>query len=262
MKTTKLVVALVLASCLIQSSRLNAQPNDRSQQPNNRSQQPNNPTQIRTEKVGRFVPPPLPDRGVPRGRRKGAASRTALRSCPLRVFNLTALVPEIEKNKPWGLTFAEHPTFWVFIPALPGEVRSAEFVLQDEEDRDVYRTQLVLLATSGIMRIDLPDLPQYSLEIDKSYRWTFRIFCDPQQQSYYVSVDGIIKRVAKNDNNVSSVWYDILTDLANRRLAAPEDIQLRDDWAQLMRQIDLEELDQTGLLPCCGQAQSQLPTRI
>lgn len=244
MKTQKLVVALGLASCLVQSSGLNAQPN-------NRSQQPNNPTQIPTEKVGRFVPPPLPDRGVPTGRRKGAASRTGRRSCPPKISNLTALVPEIEKNKPWGLTFAEHPTFWVFIPAMPAEVRSAEFVLQDKEDRDIYRTQLVLPATSGIIRIDLPDLPQYSLEIDKSYRWTFKIFCAPQNSSYYVSVDGIVKRVTKKDNNVNSVWYDILTDLANRRLAAPEDIQLRDYWAQLMRQIDLEELAQTGLLPCC-----------
>lgn len=244
MKMTRLVAALVFASFLVQSSTLNAQSN-------NRSQQPNNPTQIRTEKVGRFVPPPLPDEGAPRGRRKGAASRTALRSCPLKVFNLTALVPEIEKNKPWGLTFAEHPTFWVFIPAMPVEVRSAEFVLQDEEDRDVYRTQLVLPATSGIIKINLPDLPQYSLEIDKSYRWTFKIFCDQQNPYYYVSVDGIVKRVSQNSNNVNSVWYDILSDLANRRLAAPEDIQLRDDWAQLMRQIDLEELSQAELLPCC-----------
>ena len=246
MKTTKLVVALAIASCLIQLSGLNAQPN-------NRSQQPNNPIQIRAEKVGRFVPPSLPDRGTPTGRRKGAASRTALRSCPLKVLNLTALVPEIEQNKPWGLTFAEHPTFWVSTPALPEEVRSAEFVLQDESDRDVYRTQVVLPATSGIIRLDLPNLPQYSLEIDQSYRWTFRIFCDPLSTYYYVSVDGIVKRVAQNENNVNSVWYDILTDLANRRLAAPEDIQLRDDWAQLMRQIDLEELAQTSLLSCCGQ---------
>ena len=246
MKKTKLVVVLLLASCLIQSSALNVQSN-------NRSQQPNNPTQIRTEKVGRFVPPALPDRGVPRGRRKGAASRTALRACPLRVFNLTALVPEIQKNKPWGLTFAEHPTFWVSIPALPEGVRSAEFVLQDESDQDIYRTQLVLPATSGILGIDLPDSPQYSLEIDKSYRWTFRIFCDPLNPCYYVSVDGIVKRVAQNENNVNSVWYDILNDLANRRLAAPEDIQLRDEWARLMRQIDLEELAQTRLLTCCRQ---------
>ena len=241
MKTTKLMVALAIASCLIQLSGLNAQPN-------NRSQQPNNPTQIRAEKVRRFVPPSLPDKGAPIGRRKGAASRTALRSCPLKVLNLTALVPEIGKNKPWGLTFAEHPTFWVSTPALPEEVRSAEFVLQDESDRDVYRTQVVLPATSGIIRLDLPNLPQYSLEIDQSYRWTFRIFCDPLNPCYYVSVDGIVKRVAQNDDNVNSVWYDILTDLANLRLAAPENMNLRDEWAQLMRQIDLEELAQTDLL--------------
>ncbi len=247
MKKTKLAAILLLASCLIQSSALNPQPN-------NWSQQPNKATQIHTEKVGRFVPPPLPDRGVPSGRRKGAASRTALRSCPLRIFNLTALVPEIEKNKPWGLTFAEHPTFWVSIPELPAEVRSAEFVLQNlKDDRDFYRTQLILPANSGIIRVELPNLSQYSLEIDKSYRWTFRIFCDPLNPCYYVSVDGIVKRVAQNENNVNSFWYDILTDLANLRLAAPENMNLRDEWGRLMKQIDLEELAQTPLLTCCGQ---------
>lgn len=246
MKKKKLGLALLFACCSIQLSTLNAQPT-------NQNQQPNDATQTRREKPKRFVPPPLPDREAPKGRRKGAASRTGLRSCPPEASNLTALVPEIENNKPWGLTFAEYPTFWVFIPTLPRKVRSAEFVLQDEEDRDIYRTQLVLPATSGIIGIDPPDLPQNALEIDENYRWTFRIFCDRQNPRFYVSVDGIVKRVAQEDSNLNNVWYDILTDLAKRRLAKPEDIELRDEWVRLMRQIDLEELAQTPVLSCCEQ---------
>lgn len=239
MKTNKLTVALLLISCLIHSSTSNAQTN--------------NSTQIQTETARRFVPPPLPDRGLPTGRRKGAASRTGQGLCPSKVSNLTALVPEIDKNKPWGLTFAEHPTFWVSIPELSTEVGLAEFVLQDERDRDIYRTMFFVPNTSGIIRIDLPNLPQYSLKSDQNYLWTFKIICNPQQSDYYISVDGIVKRIARNNSKIDSVWYDILTDLASRRLADPEDTELKEQWAQLMRQIDLEELAQKPILPCCEQ---------
>ena len=242
MKTTKLILAFTIASCLIQSTTLNAQPSDR-------SQEPNNSTQISNEKGRRFVPPSLGDIEAPTGRRKGAASRTALGACSPQAYNLTALVPEMQKNKPLGLTFAQYPTFWVFIPDLPEKIDSAEFVLQDKEDRDLYRTAVDLPATSGIIGIDLPNLPKHSLAIDKSYRWTFKILCDRQNPSYDVSVDGIVMRVAHNDNryNDENVWYDILTDVASDRLAAPENIQFRDEWAELMKQISLEELTQTKL---------------
>lgn len=252
--TRKLVLTLAVASCLIQSTILNAQPKDR-------SQKPNSSTQISTGKGRRFVPPSLGDIEAPTGRRKGAASRTGLGTCSPQASNITALVPETQKNKPLGLTVAQYPTFWVFIPDLPREVSSAEFVLQDKEDRDLYRTAVDLPATSGIIGIDLPHLPEHSLAIDKSYRWTFRILCNRQNPSYNVSVDGIVMRVARNDNryNDENIWYDILTNVAINRLAAPENIQFQDEWAELMKQISLEELTQTKLK---YQDQSQLPARI
>lgn len=241
MKTRKLVLALAIASCLIQSTTLNAQPSDRSQK--------SKILPISTEKGRRFVPPSLGDLGTPAGRRKGAASRTTLATCPAQASNVTALVPEMQKNKPLGLTFDRYPTFWVFVPELPGKVPVAEFVLQDEEDRDVYRTAVDLPATSKIIGINLPNLPKHSLKIDQGYRWTFKIICDRQNPNYNVSVDGIVMRVAQNDIRYSNenIWYDILTDVTSDRLAAPENIRFRDEWAELMRQISLEELAQTKL---------------
>ncbi|WP_051470247.1 DUF928 domain-containing protein [Fischerella sp. PCC 9605] len=197
-------------------------------------------------RIRRFIfPQTSRARGAPTGRRKGAASR---KGCPEAALDLTALVPE----KSWGPTFAERPTFWFHVPALSEETRYGEFVLQDEQnDRQLYRTRLTLPATSGIISVNLPSNQQYNLEIDKRYRWYFRIYCDPKNPSTYVFVDGTIDRVAQNVSDANTIWYDILTNLANRLRDRPQDTQLREDWAKLLADVGLERLAKAPLLPCC-----------
>jgi hypothetical protein len=99
---------------------------------------------------------------------------------------LTALVPDNNL----GLTVTESPTFWFFVPQLPATASSGEFVLQDEEHNDVYRTPFRLPEKPGIVSIRLPSNPQSSLKRDQMYRWHFRIYCQPQTTSEYFWVEG------------------------------------------------------------------------
>ena len=241
MKMTKWSVVIILTSLLTHSSGLNAQPN-------NSSQQPNAPSQIRPAQDVSFVPPRLPDRGVPTGRRKGAASRGTLGFCPLTMLNLTALVPEFKTNEILELTQAESPSFWFYLPALPEEVRSAEFVLQDKQKKDVYRTKLMLpklkkSEKGGVISIDLPSKPEQFLQSGKRYKWTFRIFCDRQERgnSDNIFVYGFVERVAKNAYNPNSIWYDLISEVGNRLRNSPENQQLRKQWEKLLREIDLDK---------------------
>ncbi|PLZ80814.1 hypothetical protein CBP16_12415, partial [Fischerella thermalis WC217] len=38
-----------------------------------------------------------------------------------------------------GLTVAERPTFWFYVPYPPTNRLSVEFLLRDKEDNEVYR---------------------------------------------------------------------------------------------------------------------------
>lgn len=212
--------------------------------PTLRAQSPNSENTLAQTPVP-FVPPQLPDRGAPSGRHKGAASRPS--GCPRINMPLIALVPD---NEP-GLTVAESPTFWFHVPALPESARSAEFILQDSSGSDIYKTRFTLPETSGIIKVTLPSLQPISLKIGERYRWYFKIYCQPENTALYFWVDGQIERVPENAYPANSIWYDLLTNLAERRRTAPENANLRDEWTNLLKEVGLGELVQEPFLPCC-----------
>jgi len=205
----------------------------------------------------RFVPPPPSDTGKPRGRRSGGAGRD---DCPAVDAPLTALVPDNNL----GLTVAESPTFWFFVPQLPTTARSGEFVLQDQEHNDVYRTPFRLSGKPGVVSIRLPSNPQSSLKRDQMYRWHFQIYCQPQTTSEYFWVEGWVKQVALNPTLESQleaakpreyiayaengIWHEAVTKLAELRLSDPQNATLSENWAELLRAVGLEELAKEPLL--------------
>ena len=98
----------------------------------------------------------FPDDGDPTGRRRGGTSRRG--DCPNLKTPLTALVPGEETNKKsfLGTTISEYPSFWVYIPELPSDIRSGEFVLQDQEGNDIWRTPITLTGKPGAISVKLP----------------------------------------------------------------------------------------------------------
>lgn len=48
-------------------------------------------------------------------------------------------------------------------------------------------------------------------------------------------------------------WYDTLTELAQQRLANPQDVKLVTQWADLLRHpfVRLENLVDEPVVPCC-----------
>ncbi|GET39970.1 DUF928 domain-containing protein [Microseira wollei] len=215
------------------------------------SQSPNSENTIAQTPV-RFVPPQLPDRGAPSGRRKGAASRSG---CPIINTDkpLIALVP----GNNLGLTVSNYPTFWFHVPALPENARSAEFILQDSSESDIYKTSFTLPETSGIIKVSLPSIQPISLKIGERYRWYFKIYCLPKNTYLYFFVEGQIERVPENAYAANSIWYDLLTNLAARRRTAPENANLREDWTNLLKEVGLEKLVEEPLLSCCTPDNSQ-----
>jgi hypothetical protein len=134
-----------------------------------------------------------------------------------------------------------------------------EFVLQDEADNYIYKTTLHLSQMrSGIVSISLASATA-PLEIGKSYRWTFSLYCDPDKPSASVFVQGSVQRVSLESKLQSElaaavpreqvalyaahgIWYDALTHLAQIHQANPKDTSVIADWENLLNSAGLEAI--------------------
>lgn len=221
--------------------------------------------------------PKFPNRGLPTGRRRGGTSRY---ECPALDKSVTAIVPGREtKQTDMGYdeshrlmpqtkfsesesfltkTLQEYPSFWVYVPELADssyEAYEAEFILQDDRDKDVYRTSFDLPKKSGIFNIRLPAKPQNSLKIGQKYHWYVKIFCgNEREKSGYIFVDAWIERIAasgelqmqlnrKNANRTQilierGIWHDAIDSLARVRQNNLE----QDRWNQLLSSLGLSDL--------------------
>ena len=212
---------------------------------------------------------PAPDEIAP-GSRTGEASRSR-GVCPRVTTPLTALMPVTQgtsgrqsasttpttSESVYGLTLAERPTFWFYVPYPLTSSRLLEFVLQDEKGNDVYQTQFTASGTEpGVVGLQLPPTVD-PLEVGKRYRWFFLIYCNPEQPTF---VEGWVERVELNPtlkNQLdqattpqqkaalyaeAGVWFEALTTLAELRRQKPNDQALNAQWLELLQSVDLEAI--------------------
>ncbi len=231
--------------------------------------QPTKTPNVNTPKLERLN---FPRNGAPTGRRQGGARRNG---CPDLKQPVTALVPgeeTVTESVPFlAWTVSEYPTFWVYLPELPTQVRLGEFVFQDERGKNIYRTSLTLPEKSGIISISLPQNPQYALKQDNLYQWYFKVYCgNTQNTSNYYYVQAWVQRVALTPNlesqlrtakseeyiayAVNQIWQDALTNLAQRRANSASSV-LAQDWNHLLKAVGLEEFAGVAIV------QSYSPTK-
>ncbi|OCR01449.1 hypothetical protein BCD67_21820 [Oscillatoriales cyanobacterium USR001] len=205
----------------------------------------------------------LPPKGAP-GNREGASGRgdcTVVGKAPL-----TALIPGTNI----GLTIAERPTFWFYVPYQSNPRILVEFSLTDDRENTVYKAAFQLMDTPGIVGINLPPNTP-GLEVGKTYRWELKIVCDPANPREFESVDGAIERVRLEESLKQKIdrvngrdrvliyaqnglWYDTLTNLIQLRRQNPKDAQLAKDWEDLLQQspdIPLDKIVNERVVNCC-----------
>jgi hypothetical protein len=206
--------------------------------------------------------PQPPDYGAP-GERKGAATRS---NCPLVKNRLTALVPLVQKTASngqganstvvLGKTAAERPSFWFYVPYTFTPAHPAEFMLQDEARKDLYKATLEASQTApGVVGFELPSTAP-ALEVGKRYYWSFSVYCIPEQRFF---VEGWVERVALNPSLLpqleqatqrekfalyqkADLWHEAIATLAQLRRQNPEDAKLEAEWSNLLQSIDLNAI--------------------
>jgi hypothetical protein len=176
---------------------------------------------------------------------------------------LTALVPP----EYLVLTLVEHPTFWYYIPYSTNDLESANLVIQDERQIEVYEKKFTVINTPGITSLCLPETAPF-LEIDQKYRidfslfgnkggesrvkiWIKRVRLDPDLRSQLEAATTPRERYVIYAAN--SLWQDALTELAKLRLANPQDEEIAADWETLLGDpnVDLDEIASKPLVSYC-----------
>ncbi|MEX0267772.1 DUF928 domain-containing protein [Leptolyngbyaceae cyanobacterium UHCC 1019] len=255
------------------------------------------PTWQQPTLLSRYSPPRPPSKGAP-GTNRGAASRGCLMLAKITkdavLDNLGALVPAYQEKATthvWARTTAERPKIWFYNPYKPESIESIEFVLQDDQETDIYRGAVSLPQTAGVIGVQVPKTA--SLQPGKLYHWYLNVkgksacasrtssrntstLADAQtnppiadSMAAMVYVDGWIERVLVNPDlsdrlkqatpqqqsalyGEHGFWYDAVTILAETQLAKLNDAALKTDWQTLLQDGGLEMLSAQPLVNCCS----------
>lgn len=196
---------------------------------------------------------PKPPKRIPPNKVKpGGGLSFSQQACANPQSSLTALIP-IENPV---LTTQSHPSFLFYIPDQASAISYGEFSLFTAEEKTrIYSTKISLQNTPGIIKIDLPNSPQYALETEQPYHWYFKVYCQNELNSpAFLDVDGWIERVELTPSRVTQIktastdiWYDAIATTAQNLLDTPQDKTVQDRWLALLRFINREHLVDTNI---------------
>jgi tetratricopeptide (TPR) repeat protein len=197
--------------------------------------------------------------GTPR-RRVSAGTRGAS-SCTSSNQSIIALAP---LEDPQITTFS-YPTLFFYVPQT--NAQALELVLQDENQEVINKATFKTPAKSGIVSV-IPANSTRELKIGKTYRWFFSVVCDRSSRSQDLVVQGSIVRLAPDEKllrqlattdmreraniyALSGSFTDALTFLAQLRRQRPNDAELKTDWQDLLRSVNLGGIADAPLIECC-----------
>ena len=194
------------------------------------------------------VPLP-PGTGSPDDPQKPGGTRGG--ACQQTDQPFTALVP---KNADESLTTAEYPVFWFYIPDAPEDIHSMEFSLHNQDEtKTLYLTSLQLTKTPGVVAIPLPPSPDKFLKLNESYRWKLIVNCTAHAKPEdVIALEGVVTRVQPSPNLVGAIWYDELTNRAQRFRLEPHNPEVKKAWTELLKSVGLEELVQAPVVSSVG----------
>ncbi|NJL61373.1 MAG: DUF928 domain-containing protein [Methylacidiphilales bacterium] len=163
--------------------------------------------------------------------------------------NVTPLLPKSNI----GLTLAEHPTIFVYIPET--NAKTVFFSIQDINDNNIYQNYFNLPHKSGIMQVDMPMFSP-GLKVNQKYKWSLAMICTPYLEPDSPFVSGWIQRVNYRNNSqnlavtldsaiklaASGLWYDTLSMLAELRRTQPNNQAFATSWQDLLKSVDLNAI--------------------
>ena len=179
--------------------------------------------------------------------------------CPNLNEKIKAVVPVSHTGK----TVAGHPKFWVYFPYSSPQISHVEFILQNENREDIWRTQLDPDESIGYKNFSLPKT-EPALKIGQWYRWYLKVYCQSNVASAQY-VQSWVKRVPLDSKlylelekqsqspyktySSYGIWYDSVDRLLSEYQSDPSNLALEKDWQNLIRAkgVELQSLPEVGV---------------
>ncbi len=164
--------------------------------------------------------------------------------------NLTAVVPD----RNYGLTTAERPTFWVYLPQTSAQ--QAILSIREEGINPYWQQSIDLTKKTGMIGIKLSDNAP-ALEINQNYQWAVILICNNKPHPNDPVVAAWIKRIDESQIGrdgfppiatelekaawyaQQGIWYDALDILVEERSSLPN---WNDIWFKYLQSGGLDEI--------------------
>lgn len=178
----------------------------------------------------------------------GAGSRDGL-MCSQDEQPIRPLMPK----RNYGLTLAEHPTIFVYLPNT--SARQVVLTFQDEAGNSYKPLFLAIASRNGIAGFSLPD-NQLPLLVGKNYKWSLAVVCGDTLQPSDPVFRGWVQRVARTADlerelqkksvieqmqwyAKNGYWYDWLEVMVQVRRTQPNDAKIASQWREMLESVGL-----------------------
>ena len=203
--------------------------------------------------------PPAPDTGSPEGDFSAGGTRDNQQfgaTCGIDRGQLAYLLG----NRNREFTSSAYPTFWFHVPNTTNKITQMKFVVKELETGKKIYERSISKKESGIIGITLPQEQKYALSPKTNYAWSLEADCS-QTDGKKIALEGWLSRAslsselqdrlaATPEAEKYAVYfqhnflYDALTQLAQRRIAKPDNPQIETAWSQLLTELGWQDLIQ------------------
>ncbi len=217
------------------------------------------PYTAKTEELSNNALPPSPDTGSPEEDFSAAGTRE--NHLLKNICGETGQkIAYLFGNKNREFTLSAHPSFWFYIPNNIQKVAQLKFIVTElETGKKIYDRTLPFPEKAGVMGIIIPPEAQYSLSANVNYSWSLAVDCVGTTGESEIALEGWLNRLSLSqdlENQLATIspankyevylendlLYDALDDLAQRRIAEPNNIELETAWNQLLVELGWQDL--------------------
>ena len=203
--------------------------------------------------------PPAPDTGSPEEDFSAGGTRKKLEDtiCSEIEQNLVYLLG----NRNREFTSSAYPTFWFHVPDTMNQITQMKFVVRELETGKKIYDRLIPGEELGIIGIALPKEKKYALSPETNYAWSLEADCSQPEEETKIALEGWLSRVSSNSKLQDrlaatpeakkhavyfqhNLLYDAVTQLAQRRMAKPNNPQIETAWSQLLTELGWQDLIQ------------------
>jgi hypothetical protein len=202
--------------------------------------------------------PPAPDTGSPEEDFAAGGTRdNRLRNtvCGKDTQNIVYLLG----NKNREFTASAYPSFWFNIPQNLNGINKIEFIVTElATGKKIYARVLPKPQKPGIIGVNLPQSPKHALSTQTNYTWSLQVDCAGTPQEAEIALTGWISRLPSNSrlqNQLAqtselekykvylqhNLLYDALTDLAQLRIAKPNNPNIEIAWTDLLSKLGWQD---------------------